>query len=101
MRRRETGLIQNNMDKIKTSPLALHELVWLYLSGTLLFIYLLKCVYVFVVWEGCVEVRRLFAGVSSGFPPSESYKWNSDCQVWQDSPLPAEPSPWPLKKKNL
>lgn len=74
MRRRETGLIQNNMDKIKTSPLALHELVWLYLSGTLLFIYLLKCVYVFVVWEGCVEVRRLFAGVSSGFPPSESYK---------------------------
>jgi hypothetical protein len=46
-----------------------------------------------------VEVTEQFLGVSSLLPPCGSCGLSSDCQAWQQVPLPAEPSRQPNKNK--
>lgn len=53
----------------------------------------LFCVHVWVPVHGMpVEVREQLVEVGSYLPPYGSWRLNSDLQVWQPVPLPAQPS---------
>lgn len=53
------------------------------------------CGRVYLHWCQCGS-RRTICGVSSLLPPCSPLELNSSHLAWQQAPLPAEPSCWPL-----